>query len=59
MKKTINESFSTAAFIKAVTNEFDIETLQIMVSLINKRIALLNKMADIANPRKVVKGFGK
>ena len=59
MKKLINESFSTKAFIKAVNDEFDVETLQMMQALISKRITVLNKMVDLANPRKVVKGFGK
>lgn len=59
MKKPIKESFSTKAFIKAVNDEFDIETLQMMQALISKRITLLNKMVDLSNPRKVVKGFGK
>lgn len=59
MKKPINEAFNTKAFIKAVNDEFDVETLQIMKALIDKRITVLNKMVDLANPRKVVKGFGK
>jgi len=59
MKKTINEAFSTKGFIKAVSDEYDIETLNMMKALIDKQINLVNKMIDVANPRKVVKGFRK
>ena len=46
----------TKEFIKVVNNEFDIETLELMQELINKRLNLLRTMSDVAN-RKQIKGF--
>ena len=43
-------------FIKTIENEFDIETLELMKSLIEKRLTLLNTMMDVAT-RKQIKGF--
>ena len=43
-------------FIKTIENEFDVETLEIMKSLIEKRLTLLNTMMDVAT-RKQIKGF--
>ena len=43
-------------FIKTIENEFDVETLELMKSLIEKRLTLLNTMMDIAT-RKQIKGF--
>ena len=46
----------TKDFIDAVNNEFDIETLELMQGLINKRLTLLKSMQDIA-VKKQIKGF--
>ena len=43
-------------FIKTIENEFDVETLELMKSLIEKRLTLLNTMMDVAT-RKQIKGF--
>ena len=43
-------------FIKTIENEFDIETLELMKSLIEKRLTLLNTMKDVAT-KKQIKGF--
>jgi|TARA_B100000497_G_scaffold25437_1_gene29953 hypothetical protein len=48
----------TKEFIKAVNGEFDVETLELMQGLINKRLTLLKSMQDIAN-KKQIKGFRK
>ncbi len=48
----------TKEFITAVNNEFDIETLELMQGLINKRLTMLKTMQDIAI-KKQIKGFGK
>lgn len=44
-------------FLKAVNGEYDIETLELMKSVIGKRIDHLNHLINVANPRKVVHGF--
>ena len=54
----INSKMETKEFITAVNNEFDIETLELMQSLINKRLLMLKTMQDIAI-KKQIKGFGK
>jgi len=46
----------TKDFIDAVNDEFDIETLELMQGLINKRLTLLKYMQDIA-VKKQIKGF--
>jgi hypothetical protein len=46
----------TKDFINAVNNEFDIETLELMQGLINKRLTLLKSMQDVA-VKKQIKGF--
>jgi hypothetical protein len=46
----------TKDFIDAVNDEFDIETLELMQGLINKRLTLLKSMQDIA-VKKQIKGF--
>ncbi|MDA7649019.1 hypothetical protein N8580_01655 [Akkermansiaceae bacterium] len=48
----------TEDFIKAVNDEFDIETLELMQSLINKRLLMLKTMMDVAT-KKQIKGFRK
>jgi hypothetical protein len=47
---------TTQEFIKAVNDEFDIETLELMQDLINERVILLKSMQDTAK-RTTVKGF--
>ena len=47
---------TTREFIKAVNDEFDIETLELMQSLIDERLTLLRSMQDTAK-RTTVKGF--
>ena len=46
----------TKDFIDAVNDEFDIETLELMQGLIDKRLILLKSMQDIA-VKKQIKGF--
>lgn len=46
----------TKDFIDAVNDEFDIETLELMQGLINKRLVLLKSMQDVA-VKKQIKGF--
>jgi len=46
----------TKEFIKVVNDEFDIETLELMQGLIDKRLTLLRTMSDVAN-KKQIKGF--
>ena len=43
-------------FLKTIEDEFDIETLELMKSLIEKRLTLLNTMMDVAT-KKQIKGF--
>jgi len=47
---------TTKEFIKAVNNEYDIETLELMQGLIDKRLTMLKTMMDIAT-KKQIKGF--
>jgi hypothetical protein len=42
----------TKEFINVVNDEFDIETLELMQELINKRLNLLRTMSDVANKNK-------
>ena len=49
---------TTKEFIEAINDEYDIETLELMQGLIDKRLTLLNTMMDIAN-KKQIKGFRK
>ena len=48
----------TKDFIDAVNDEFDIETLELMQGLINKRLTLLKSMQDVS-VKKQIKGFRK
>lgn len=48
----------TKDFINAVNDEFDIETLELMKGLIDKRLILLKSMQDVA-VKKQIKGFRK
>ena len=52
----INKEMTTKEFIDTVNDEFDVETLELMQSLIDKRLTLLNTMTDIAT-KKQIKGF--
>ena len=47
---------TTKEFIDAVNNEFDIETLELMQDLIDKRLLMLKTMMDVAT-KKQIKGF--
>ena len=47
---------TTKEFINAVNNEYDIESLELMQGLIDKRLTLLKTMMDVAN-QKQIKGF--
>ena len=46
----------TEDFIEAVNDEFDIETLELMQGLIEKRLLMLKTMMDVAT-KKQIKGF--
>ncbi len=48
----------TKEFIKSVNGEFDVETLELMQGLIDKRLLMLKTMMDIAT-KKQIKGFRK
>jgi len=52
----LNE-LETEEFLAAVEDEFDMETLELMKQVIEKRLGFLNKALDISNPRNVVKGY--
>ena len=52
----LNE-LETKEFLKAVEDEFDVETLELMKKAIDSRVELLSKMKDVANPRTQVKGY--
>lgn len=56
LKALLNE-LETQEFLDAVEDEFELETLELMKGVIQKRITFLNKTLDIANPRNVVKGY--
>ena len=43
---------TTKEFIDAVNNEFDIETLELMKDLIDKRLLMLKTMMDVATKKK-------
>ena len=47
---------TTKEFIDTINDEFDVETLELMQGLIDKRLTLLNTMTDIAT-KKQIKGF--
>ena len=47
---------TTKEFIKAIEEEFDIETLELMKDLIDTRLNLLKTMTDVA-VKKQIKGF--
>ncbi len=49
----------TEDFVNAINDEFDIETLELMQSFIDKRISTLTDLLSASNPRTVVKGFRK
>ena len=58
LKSILNE-LETQEFLDAVEDEFDLETLQLMKGVIEKRLSFLSKAVDLANPRTVVKGYIK
>ena len=47
---------TTQEFIDAVNDEYDIETLELMSSLIDKRLTMLKTMMDVAT-KKQIQGF--
>ena len=47
---------TTKEFTEAVNGEYDIETLELMQSLIDKRLTFVKTMMDVAN-KKQIKGF--
>ncbi len=49
---------TTKEFIDAVNDEYDIETLELMQGLIDKRLTMLKTMMDVAT-KKQIKGFRK
>jgi len=49
---------TTKEFIDAVNNEYDIESLELMQGLIDKRLTMLKTMMDVAT-KKQIKGFRK
>ena len=49
---------TTKEFIKAVNDEYDIESLELMQGLIDKRLLMLKTMMDVAT-KKQIKGFRK
>jgi hypothetical protein len=55
----LSEEMSAQEFLAMVNDEWDIETLDLMLNVINQRRQDLQQMQDIANPRNVVKGFRK
>ena len=52
----LNE-LETEEFLTAVEDEFDLETLQLMKGVIQKRVDFLKNGLDMSNPRNVVKGY--
>ena len=48
---------TSKTFIKAISQEWDIELLELMITMIDSRIDEIQRIRDIVNPRTVVKGF--
>tara|TARA_R110000764_G_scaffold234816_1_gene328939 strand:- start:509 stop:1597 length:1089 start_codon:yes stop_codon:yes gene_type:complete len=59
--ESVNEAaapkFTAKEFVAYVNDEFDIETIELMQSVLAERMKFLDKMKDIANPRNVVQGY--
>jgi hypothetical protein len=55
--RTLLAEMETQEFLDAVEDEFDLETLQLMKGVIQKRVDFLQKGLDMADPRNVVKGY--
>ena len=49
---------TTKEFIEAVNDEYDIETLELMQGLIDKRLTILKTLIDVGT-KKQIKGFRK
>jgi hypothetical protein len=47
---------TTKEFIDAVNDEYDIETLELMQGLIDKRLTMLKTLIDVGT-KKQIKGF--
>ena len=54
---TFEAPFTTDDFMNYVESEFDIEMLDLMMGIINKRKKFIQQMQYHANPRTVVKGY--
>ena len=54
---TFEAPFTTDDFMNYVESEYDIEMLDLMMGIINKRKEFIKQMQYHANPRTVVKGF--
>jgi len=52
----LNE-LETKEFLKAIEDEFDPKTLELMKGIIDKRLSFLSRAMDIANPRTKIKGY--
>jgi len=61
IEPAVNEAaapkFTAKEFVAYVNDEFDIETIELMQSVLAERMKFLDKMKDIANPRNVVQGY--
>lgn len=55
--RTLLAEMETQEFLDAIEDEFDLETLQLMKGVIQKRVDFLQKGLDMADPRNVVKGY--
>jgi len=51
------EALDANLFVASIKDEFDIETLQLMQSVIQDQINLIQGMMNAANPRKIVRGL--
>ena len=52
----LNE-LETKEFLKAIEDEFDPKTLELMKGIIDKRLSFLSRAMDIVNPRTKIKGY--
>lgn len=47
----------TKRFVTMVKDEWDVESLELMKKMIDKRIEFLTELRNVINPRTKVKGF--
>lgn len=57
IKKILKEEITAKGFMEYVDDEWDIETLELLMSVLQERIGQLQGMQDVLNPRQRVKGF--